>query len=592
MKRNFLPGVTMMLKNYSVRECDVLVIGGGVAGLTAAIRAKDFCENVVLVEKAKVTRSGSSIYAHAYGAPAPEGGFDARMKEMVQRSSYLGDQAWFEILLREIGQRLDDMESWGALFERDEQGNRKGDAIRGQSQGFVVLARGMQVMEAISREALRRGVEFVERVSIFDLLTSDGNYPTVGHVAGAVGLDTRTGEFKVFKAGAVVVASGLISGKLHRFSMDNMTGDGYAMAFRAGADITGLEFGPQPFCVWNRRFCTGGVGQFQHGGTRLTNRLGEEFLYKYDGASREHVGFDGHFDQGAICRAIAVENIEGRGPCYLDCTGWSEEKISKMRKVLPLTMRAFDEPGVGVDLRKDPVEITPMVGHYGLSCQSGIKINTRGETMVGGLHAAGSAAYYGGGPSPQALSIVGGHRAGMSAAQWASEVGSVNIISEQVNLLKDAFYLPLERNEGVSPEQVYDAINRLVTPWDASIFKHERRIQKVLTELRKIEKDMLPKVKATDIHELVKAAEARNYILLMQLYNTAALERKESRMVHYREDYPYTDDQDWRKLVLLGNDGKGGIRVKMEPVSLGCSAIQPDRLTRKPVPVAHIMENV
>lgn len=101
----------MIYKDYDTKECDVLVIGGGMAGLSAAIRAKNFSDDVILVEKGKVTRSGSSIYAHAYGSPAPEGGFDNRMKEMVERSSYLGDQAWFEIYLREIGERLNDLEA-------------------------------------------------------------------------------------------------------------------------------------------------------------------------------------------------------------------------------------------------------------------------------------------------------------------------------------------------------------------------------------------------------------------------------------------------------------------------------------------------
>ena len=212
------------------------------------------------MDKAKVTRSGGSIHAHAYGAPATEGDFENRLKEMVLRSAYLGDQAWFEILLRETGDRIRDMEKWGVLFERDEQGRLKGDAIRGQSKGFVVLADGRQVMESVAGEAREKEVANRERVAVTDLLTSDGQYPTRGHVVGAVGIQTRTGKFVVFRSGAVVIATGLASPKLHYFAMDNITGDGYAMAFRAGAEITGLEFGPQPFCVWNRQFTGSGVG--------------------------------------------------------------------------------------------------------------------------------------------------------------------------------------------------------------------------------------------------------------------------------------------------------------------------------------------
>jgi succinate dehydrogenase / fumarate reductase flavoprotein subunit len=577
----------MMSQNDEVYESDVLVIGGGMAGLSAAIRAKDFVDRVILVDKAKVTRSGGSIHAHAYGAPASEGDFENRLKEMVQRSAYLGDQSWFELMLREAGARMRDMERWGVLFERDEQGNLKGDAIRGQSKGFVVLAHGKQVIESIAREALRRGVRFVERVAVTDLLTSDGVHPTGGHVAGAVGLHTRTGRFAMFKSKAVVIATGLLSPKLHFFGMDNITGDGYAMAFRAGAELTGLEFSPQTFCVWNRKFTRSGVGQFQHGGAKLLNRLGQEFLYRYEGASREFIGFEGHFDQGAVCRAIAVENREGRGPCYFDCRAWGREKIDRMRKVLPLTMQAFDEPGVGVDLIKDPVEATPLALIYGTSCQSGIRINTIGETVLGGLYAAGAAAYYGGGPSPQTLGAVGGYRAGENAARWTREMEFSDAILPQAESLKEALFLPLKRKDGVPPDQIYDSVNRLVTPWEASLFKNERRIRDVLARIRQIAGDDLPRVRATDVHELVKAAESRNFVLLMELYNVAALERKESRMIHYREDYPYTDDRDWLKWILLKNGGNGGIQVAIEPVPLGCSAIMPDRLTRKPAPVPY-----
>ena len=576
-----------MGRDYEVYESDVLVIGGGMAGLFAAIRAKDFVDRVILVDKAKVTRSGGSVHAHAYGAPASEGDYGKRLEELVRRSAYLADQSWFEVVLKETGDRLRDMEQWGVLFERDEQGNYKGDAIRGQSKGSVVLAHGKQVIESIAHEALRRGVRFVERVAVTDLLTSDGAHPTGGHVAGAVGVHTRTGRFAVFRSKAVVIATGLLSPKLHFFAMDNITGDGYAMAFRAGAEITGLEFGAQNFCVWNRKFTFSGVGQFQHGGARLLNRLGEEFLHKYEGASREFVGFEGHFDQGALCRAIAVENREGRGPCYFDCRAWDREKLDRLRKVLPLTMKAFDEPGVGVDLTKTPVEATPLPLIYGTSCQSGIRINTAGETIIGGLYAAGAAAFYGGGPSPQTLGAVGGYRAGTHAARWSREMEFSDAILPQAESLQEALFLPLNRKDGVRPDQIYESVNRLVTPWEASLFKNERRLCDGIARIRQIARDNLPGLMAADVHELVKAAECRNFVLLMELCNVAALERKESRMAHYREDYPYTDDRDWRKWILLKNGADGAVRVSVEPVPLGCSAILPDRLTRKPAPVSY-----
>ena len=261
-----------MKQGYEVQGSEVLVVGGGLASLSAAIGAKNFADRVTLVEKAKVGRSGAGIYCHAYGAPVPDDAFERRIEEMVRQSGYLGDQSWFEIYLREIGERQRDMEKWGVLFEKDEQGNLKRDEIRGMGPKFMALAYGKQVIEATAQYARSAGVKVVERVAVTDVLTSDGNYPTEGHVVGAVGIDTRTGQFIVFRSKAVVITTGMISGKLHRVWMDNVTGDGHAMAFRAGAEIGGMEFSASLFGVWNRKFTTGGQGQFQYGGTKLVNR--------------------------------------------------------------------------------------------------------------------------------------------------------------------------------------------------------------------------------------------------------------------------------------------------------------------------------
>ncbi len=578
-----------MKQDYEVLESDVLVIGAGMAGLMAAIRAKDFAEKVILVEKGKVTRSSVSMFCHAYGASVPEDVFEPLLEEIVERSAYLADQSWFEIFLKEAGDRVSDMEKWGVIFEKDEKGNLKLDAIRGQRIKCCVLAEGKQLIEAMAKEALRRGVKFVERVAVTDLLTSDGKHPTEGHVIGVVGIHTRTGQFVVFKSGAVVIASGSMSPKLHYAYMDNITGDGYAMAFRAGADIAGMEFAPvYTFNTWNRKFSTGGQGQFQHEGAKLVNRLGEEFLRKYPTAAKDRIAFEGHDDFGELCRAMAVENLEGRGPVYFDLRGWSQEKLDRIRKVLPFTMMAFDE--AGVNMKEQLVETTPVCSTYATGCESGIRVNTLGGSTIGGLYAAGAACMYGKGPLPQGLSAVGGYRAGENAARWARDTESADIYREQAESLKQAVFSPLQRKNGIAPEQVYYSVNKVVIPWEASLFKQEKRIKEVLAEIRRIARDDLPKMKANDIHELVKATEATNFVMLMELVNIAALERKESRTGHYREDYPYQDDRDWLKWILLKNDGKGGVQLKIEPVPLGCYAIMPDSLSRKPSPVQFKMD--
>ena len=135
------------------------------------------------------------------------------------------------------------MESWDVPFLRDSSGGlytRKG---RNHEVNRAIYAPGIGMMEKMKEHALTEGVELLERVMVTDLLTSDGQHPTEGRVVGAVGLQSRTGELYIFKAKAVVLANGLISNKLHISFSDNLTGEGQAMALRAGAEFSGMEFG-------------------------------------------------------------------------------------------------------------------------------------------------------------------------------------------------------------------------------------------------------------------------------------------------------------------------------------------------------------
>jgi len=185
---------------------------------------------------------------------------------------------------------------------------------------------------------------------------------------------------------------------------------------------------------------------------------------------------------------------------------------------------------------------------------------------------------------------VGGYRAGEDAAKWSRDTEHFPIVEAQVDELGNMLTAPLSRKEGVSASDIYYMVNSLVVPWSNSVYKNGRRLEKALEELKVIESEKLPAVAAKDAHNLLKAAEARNFVLLMTLYNRAALERKESRMVHFREEYPCQDNQGWMKLVLLGPDGKGGVNVRKQNVNLGHAAIMPDKFEKKPAFVVYSME--
>src|SRR3990170_4285497 len=237
-------------------NADVLVIGGGLAGVWAVIRAKDFADEVVLVDKARVSRSGASTSAAGVMlAPQDDDNLNLWMREIVEKGEYLNDQDWVQKLLIDQIQRIKDMESWGIPFERDESGRIKRIIGRGHEHTRILMFHGKELMEKMREALLNKGVKLVERVMVTDLLTSDGKHPTSGRVVGAVGFNYRTGEQCVFESKATVVAMGSIFPKNGGRYVDNITGDGYATAFRSGAELCCMELSTGGhITLWQRKY--------------------------------------------------------------------------------------------------------------------------------------------------------------------------------------------------------------------------------------------------------------------------------------------------------------------------------------------------
>lgn len=544
----------------------------------------------MLAEKGKVARSGVSVFCHTTAAPVPPGQHEEWLKEEVERSTYLADQSLVEVFLKEIGDRLKEMISFGVEFERKPDGGLRTEAIRGQKRTASALYFGRQMMEKMREEALRRGVEFEERVMIIDLLTSDGCLPTRGRITGAVGLETRTGNLKIFKAGSVVLATGPMSTKGKVLYANGLSGDGHAMAFRTGAELMNMEMASgQSFGIWNRKFATGGQQQFLMNNSRIVNRLGERIMERYMASAKvNNPEFDSHVEFGDICRAIAIENLEGRGPCYFDLRGWSQENVEKIRKVLPTTMAAFAD--FGIDVRKDLIESTPMTTTYCGSHRSGLRITPDFETTISGLYATGVTAFVGGGISPQGFSNVSGYRAGESAARKALKVETGPISKKQIETLQEKALSWQKGKKTKNPDYLYSKLNKTLVPYGSSFFKNEKRIKAVLTELERMEKEELPRAFARDAHDLVKLFEFYNTITVLKIIYACALERKESRFGHYREEFPYRDDLNWLKWTAAKNDGIGGIDIRLESVPYDNYPVKPGKLSKVPSNTRYILK--
>jgi succinate dehydrogenase/fumarate reductase flavoprotein subunit len=568
--------------NPTVVDADFLVVGGGIGGLRAALRAKELGLTVAVAEKTMVARGGPCIYVHSQFAPwhLSEQELEEWMREHVEMSNYLPDQKWLEIYLREAPDRIDDFAKMGVGYEREPDGKIKYSIVRGHRVGMSVNVDGRAMMEVVGKEVRRRRIPVFEKVMVTDLLTSDGKSPTQGRVTGAVGFHVRTGEFFVFRAKAVQVGTGIFKAKMHFGYVDHCTGDGHAMCYRAGAEMSGLEFGQDAsFSYWENKFYTPGQAKIQGLGVRLINSRGERFMDQYDPEWKELSSLY------KIARGIITENFEGRGPCYMDMRHYTEEEYQLLRRVVPTLARSFDE--FGIDPLKKPLESCPYMV-IGSATGGGLRPDYDSQTNVPGLYGVGVATcmpvsmsgHSGSGPST--FSNVGGYRAANHVASWAKNATKPEVHDSQIKEFKKRFLEPLRRLKQVRPSDVHNAIGEVTADTVFALFKNAERITKVQRDLKEIEKNLAPKIFAPDMHECVKANEVKNYLQMSQLVCLASRAREESRAEHVRVDFPFRDDANWLKWVILKRNESGEGTVSTWDLPISTYPIQPKKREKIP----------
>jgi succinate dehydrogenase/fumarate reductase flavoprotein subunit len=471
-------------------------------------------------------------------------------------------------------ERIRDYEKWGAPLERDESGHITRMVGRGHVSTRLFQFRGPELMAFLKEQALKKGVEIIERVMVIDLLTADGK-------TGAIGFDTRNGEFHVFKAKAIIMATGPINTKMGSV-IDNCTGDGVAAGFRVGAELTNMEFCTSGnITVWERKGSASGINMIQGHGAYFVNARGERFMEKYDPVLKERALLY------VVCMAFCKETLEGRGPIYVDMRHFSPEVFSKFGKVLPRTMKFWNE--LGIDPQKKMIDCTASWTVASSSGQGGIKVDKNCETSIPGLYAAGAASrnpiqgiYSVGGVATASCNVMG-YIAGENAAKYARALNEVELDLEQIERLRDSAFAPLYSKDGIRSSELFENLKRTIVPAEFSMFKHQNRIIKVLSQIVKV-RASLPRVSALDYHELVQANELKNYMICAEMVFRAALEREESRQYHYREEYPYRDDGEWLKLIVFKRLGER-ITIKHEPIPIEKWSVKPDKFEKISHPI-------
>jgi len=535
-------------------KSDVLIIGSGGAGCRAAIEVSNEGKKALIVSKGLTFRSGCTGMAEggynaALGLVDPEDSIEAHIKDTLKGGGYLNDPKLVDILINESPDRLKDLENYGALFDRQESGELNQRPFGGQSYRrtcFQGDRTGHEIMTALKEEILKRDIETIDEVMITKLIL-DPVESFMPKVIGAVGLDLKTSETIFFQAKAVILATG---GAGQLFPVTSNTtqknGDGFAIAWDAGAELIDMEevqFHPTGMVYPDSRKGVLVTEAVRAEGGRLINSEGERFMSRYD--DRMELA-----TRDVVARSIYNEIMEGRGSehggVYLDVSHLDPQLIEE--KLETMLEQFLD---VGVDIRKEPMEVAPTAHHH----MGGLRINPDGSSNIENLFGAGEVC--GGvhganrlGGNALADTQVFGKIAGQSAAS-ATDIAEFRYNNEAVEE-EEKRIKSLIKKGTISPIKMKEEIQQLM--WEkVSIVRNEQNLKSALERLIEM-KDELKDLDVDDRTQfntsLITALEVINMVEICILIVKSAILRRESRGAHFREDFPETNDA-WKKSIVM-----------------------------------------
>jgi len=543
-------------------DTDVLVIGGGLSAAEAAIAASKYGVRVLLVDKGRFGSSGASATAggnpQAY-VPVELGGHpddspEALFRDIVIGGHYLSVQEMTEILAEEIADRVIEADSFGVPYLKDPYGKMFTFKTMGTSYPRVgpVKNWGIGMMQAFRKEALHRGIRVLENVQVLQLLQRDRT------MIGALAMDMKGKNCYLCSTATVVLACGsALELYPYKSASYTTTGDGYFLAYEAGAELANMEFEeftliPAPGGV---PLPTGGIKPTLSGGGRFYNARGERFLAKYDPERMENT------TRSNLIRAVYTEIESGRGPCYMD-TSAVREPTTELEKFKFLALRKL--VSAGIDYRSERVPWIPAVHSF----LGGVRIDERCETNVTGLYAAGEAAGHGGifgadrGGSAIGACMVLGARAGKYAARRSLQQPAGPIPQKVEEKAMDRLD-QLVHGRGVLPASAKSEMRQLAGA-ELFISRNEKGLQRAIDRFTDFQKQLI--MGDGTAHTVT---EVYNLALTGELVARAALARCESRGQHSRTDFPEQDDRHWLAHIILQKDEDNHtVKIRKEPIPL------------------------
>lgn len=590
-----------MTDRYATHDYDVLVIGAGGAGLRAAIEASACGVSVGVVCKSLLGKA-HTVMAEG-GMAASMGNVDDRdnwrvhFADTMRGGQYLNNCRMAEIHAKEAADRVRELEAWGAIFDRTKDGKilqRNFGGHKYPRLAHVGDRTGLEMIRTLQDHGIHQGIDFHMEVTITNLIKEENR------VVAAFGYEREKGRFLLFRAKAIVLATGGI-GRAFKITSNSWeyTGDGHALAYDAGADLIDMEFVQfhPTGMVWppSVRGILVTEGVRGEGGI-LKNSEGERFmfedvpdLYKDQTADTPEEGWryvTGDKDarrppelltRDHVARKIVKEVKEGRGSphggAFLDIA-WISEHISDaathIKKKLPSMHHQFKELAC-VDITEEPMEVGPTT-HY---VMGGIRVDAESQmSTVDGLFACGecAAGLHGanrlGGNSLSDL-LVFGKRAGEFAAKFADDCSGENTIERGVvEKLADADLEPLERTEGENPYAIQQDLQETMQDL-AGISRSHEGLEAALGRIAEL------RVRARSAHAPGNreynpgwhtALDLHNLLVVSEALCRSALQRTESRGGHFHEDHPEKSEEGSTYNTVARRGSSGGMDVERFPV--------------------------
>jgi succinate dehydrogenase/fumarate reductase flavoprotein subunit len=532
-----------MKKDFPEISCDVLIIGGGSAGAMAAIRAKEInpSQEVVVFEKGDVTYSGCIVrgmdalnIVAVPGISTPELYVEA---SRMACEDILDEPPSYSMALRSWDM-LKKLEGWNVCFPVDDKGQYEVLQVHPKGR-FCVTMKEPELKTILAKRLKDLKVRVLNRTMALELLTNEGR------VTGAVGINVRTGEIIACAAKSVI----LTAGGTARFGLPNNgylygvydypgnTGDGYCLAYRAGAELSGFEYTLIYYIVKDINAPL----------LYITLTRGAKLLNAF--------GFDKSREHPSIKSMLVDHHREGSGPMRITMSHLPEQRIREIEEILFTTERPVQErfyEGRGVNFRTGEIELWPtecfLCGGHGLT---GVRVDENASSTVPGLFAAGDTSLVARGHLTGAF--VFGEIAAESATRYAERVGKADYDDDQVRKsIRDRNARFEQRVNPIPVEEFEYKVRRIINDYIVPP-KNEYKLDRALWWMERFRQELTEKVKIGDVHDLFKAYEIENIIQCADLSAHASITRKESRwgMWHFRSDFPEKNDSEWVKHVVL-----------------------------------------